>query len=213
MNRLDDETKKWIMELHSTGEFTSREIAEVVLGRRSRKSTVNDFLKSCNVVKGACEDIWDSAPEWATVIMDKSGATAYLESDIKGVAGRIQWCQQGFLGGVRHTSPSHNWHGEGNQAIVVARRVLAVPEVQEDAEETLRETHLLLEVNDAESGNTVFSHYDDALGDASISHVSEFAEVMMQAYKALGFQNKMTIKFKGVLGLGKFVCHPNEKDV
>ena len=226
MKKLSSFEKIWITQLHGTGEYSSRDIAEVVLGRASRKSTVNDFLQSCEPVEEKLfGTIWDEAPEWSTVIIDNSNGRVYLESDVKGVAGRIQWAGRD----VGEFSSEHFWHLAGNQAQVVARRTLKVPGVVEGfsgtiwgqssdwptsavavepVEEIQRETHLFVAVFDSETSEIVLAHDDSELGDNAISHVSQFAEVVMGAYKALGFQNKMTIKFKGALGNKKFVCNP-----
>ena len=221
MKKLSSFEKIWITQLHGTGEYSSRDIAEVVLGRASRKSTVNDFLQSCEPVEEKLfGTIWDEAPEWSTVIIDNSNGRVYLESDVKGVAGRIQ----GASRDVGEFSSEHFWYLAGNQAQVVARRTLKVQGVVEGfsgniwgqspvsstpvADEHQRETSLIVEVFDSETGETVLAHDDSELGDNAISHVSQFAEVVMGAYKALGFQNKMTIKFKGALGNKKFVCNP-----
>jgi len=226
MKKLSSFEKIWITQLHGTGEYSSRDIAEVVLGRASRKSTVNDFLKSYEPVEEKLfGTIWDKAPEWATVILSKYGRRVYLESDVKGVAGRIKW----FDKAVDQCSSEHFWHLPCSQANVIARRVLKVPEAVEGlsgtiwvqssdwptsavavepVEEIQRETHLFVAVFDSETSEIVLAHDDSELGDNAVSHVSQFAEVMMGAYKALGFQNKMTIKFKGALGNKKFVCNP-----
>lgn len=169
--------------------------------------------------------IFKSAPEWATVVVEwKRGDGAskrviYLETDEKGVSGRLLSIDSSSSleeakENYGETSPYHIWHMNSNQSQVVARREnrkateeeleilsdLGLIEYVEDyyrapAWDDLEETTLHVTVV-KESGEVLFDNENDATTRKDVAHVSEFARVCSQAYKAMGFKNELTMSFK-----------------
>lgn len=226
MSKLNNYQKEWITQLHSTGEYSSRDIAEIVLGRCSRKSTVNDFLKSCNIIEDAQKNIWDEAPEWCNVIIKRDMETVYLSTADKGKSGKVlfydhvskefNFSESGEFG------KAHGWYLScGEFATRPTVFDMALHSIYEEelgqcgkGGDESGETSLNIEVVDPITDRVLYSHYDsEMLPENEVFSTRQFALVVIGAYKALGFQNKMTIKFKGAMEDKKFVCNPQKDSV
>lgn len=69
------------------------------------------------------------------------------------------------------------------------------PEAYEEVDEITSDTAMIITIYDPES-MAELHHYDSEYKDG-ISHVTDFADAIFAAYKALGFQNEIEISFKG----------------
>lgn len=177
------------------------------------------------------KDWWKDAPEWATVVMfyEDGSKVVYLETDKKGCSGEVE-----VIKGYGKMSSSvvegsasefHEWWGPDPQAHVVARkRTLTLEEAEilqdmgllegilaqkgYDVEgEFVEEEDTYLEVIVRnESGKVLFRHKDEEEG---VYCVNDYLDVMGQAYKSLGFRNRLEVDIDHSLHLDKFVIDPN----
>lgn len=173
-------------------------------------------------------DWFEGAPEWATVVIywKDMGWIFYLETDEKGVEGRVARLEMSAPIVFGEFNEHHVWWESGNQEQVVARRgdAMARPRYLTDEEvailkdlgmleEALKqqgvemppaeETFLQVNVWSPETGSVYdFDEVNNEGDDATT--VEKFFNVVEHAYNKLGFQNKVTISADfGTTGFNK----------
>lgn len=165
-------------------------------------------------------DWFKDAPEWCQVVVywAEKDWTIYLETDEKGVSGKIKITSTlGDVPTLHNFSDNHVWWTEDNQNQVLARRDLSQPEpryltqeeidiladlgllemaldmqlITEDqvVEEEELEGETLLQINVWDEEDDLAYSFDEHRKEDSVATVEEFFDVMAITYKKLGFQN------------------------
>lgn len=182
-------------------------------------------------------DAFEGLPSWVNYIIDFQGATVYVETIEKGVTGRVvvgsaitgqtSFDNPGYTGeyhqwwkpdggpketlAVREPKTGHRTLTEEEAEVLQDLGLLdyALTEAGYKLDDEEQETSMIITVHNHDRGKLLYSHNDYTEGQR-IQDVQGFAEAVLGAYKALGFQNRMEIWFPDVISRNLFISENDD---
>ena len=188
-------------------------------------------------------DEFTGLPDWVNYIIKFNGSTVYVETIEQGVSGRVSVeggtiGNYRTLSNPGQTGEYHQWYkpdGGPKKTLAVRERptepvgrtlteeevgVLqdlglldyALTQAGHMTPEADQDTDLTVCVWDRVNEGMVYCH-DETSGKPKVTNVHGFAEVMVEAFKALGFENRMIIEFPDVTGCPRFSTDESDSEI